>query len=268
MLHPTPVEFSALTAAVLVASIGVKLWMCCFNRILGKRIASTALMAASIDSRNDCVATSAVLVAGLAEHFFGLRIDGWIGLGVAVFILYSGWDLAKGTISALLGENPDPSLRENIVDYIRSSPRVLGYHDLMVHDYGPGRQFASLHVEMDYREDPMECHEMIDDMERECLRSHGVHLVIHYDPVVTDDPALQQLKERCSQWLASRDSRLALHDFRMIQGKRHMNLVFDVALPSDLRSQRQNLRKELEDTLNSEGLMEYHVKITFDSPEQ
>jgi len=267
ILHPAAVDFTGLTAGILVVSITVKLWMARFNRELGKRIASDALLAASADSRNDSIATGAVLLAGSLEHFFNLRIDGWMGLGVAVFILYSGWELAKSTLSTLLGENADPGLRENIVDYIRSQPKVLGYHDLMVHDYGPGRQFASLHVEMDSREDPLECHELIDDMERECLRSHNVHLVIHYDPVVTDDPELDRLKERCRSLLQQRDQRLSLHDFRMVQGRRHMNLIFDVALPSDLRSQSRDIPREMEEALRREDSRIYHVIINYDIAE-
>ena len=265
IFHPTAVDFSAVTAAVLTASIAVKLWMCLFNHKLGKLIDSTALMATSVDSRNDCAATSAVLLAAVIERFLDLRVDGYIGLGVAAFILYSGWNLARDTVSPLLGESADPELRQKIVDYIEAHPKVLGYHDLMVHDYGPGQRFASLHVEMDYREDPLDCHEIIDDMERECLRSHNVHLVIHYDPVVTDDPELTELKGRVSALLTARDARLSLHDFRMVQGRKHMNLVFDVAMPHDLRGQEQEIQQNVEDALNREGQKVYHVKITFDT---
>lgn len=261
---PTPVEFTAVAAVVLAASIAVKFWMNLFNRGLAKRIDSTALMATAADSRNDCIATFAVLIAAIVEKVTHIPVDGWIGLGVALFILYSGLNLAKDTISPLLGENADPELREKIVDYIVSQPKVLGYHDLMVHDYGPGQRFASLHVEMDCREDPTDCHELIDDMERECLRSHNVHLVIHYDPVVIDDPVLTALKAKVQCLLQAKDSRLSLHDFRMVPGKRHMNLVFDVALPRDMKDQAEALRSWVEDTLNAEGDMVYHVIITFD----
>ena len=264
IIHPEPVALTVLTAAILLISIGVKLWMALFNRKLGKHISSSALMATSADSRNDCVATAAVLVAALVEQFLGLRVDGWFGLGVAAFILRSGWNLAKDTVSTLLGESADPQLRDKILDCIAAHPEVLGYHDLMVHDYGPGRQFASLHVEMDYREDPLKCHGLIDDMERECLNNHNVHLVIHYDPVVSDDPELQRLKARCQELLQHQDPRLTLHDFRMIQGQRHMNLVFDVALPSDLRQQQREIRSELECALSREENRVYHVIINYD----
>ena len=261
---PTPVTLSPVMLGVLAASIAVKLWMALFNRALGKRIGSTALEATAADSRNDCIATSAVALAAVLETALDIRVDGWFGLGVAVFILVSGWGLARETVSTLLGENADPDLRERIVDYIQAHPKVLGYHDLMVHDYGPGQRFASLHVEMDHREDPMDCHEIIDDMERECLRSHNVHLVIHYDPVITDDPELSRLKEACSTLLQSCDSRLTLHDFRMVQGRKHMNLVFDVSLPADLHGKEPSIRQYVEDSLNEPGPMVYHVKITYD----
>lgn len=264
ILQPEPVLFSALTAAILLISIGIKLWMALFNRSLGNYISSSALMATSADSRNDCIATAGVLLATLVEHFFGLPVDGWFGLGVAAFILWSGWNLAKDTLSTLLGEGADPTLREKLLKDIAAQPKVLGYHDLMVHDYGPGRQFASLHVEMDYREDPMTCHALIDDMERECLKNHNVHLVIHYDPVVSDDPELHRLKALCGQLLRQQDQRLSLHDFRMIPGRRHMNLVFDVALPSDLWQQQREIRSELESALNREENRVYHVIINYD----
>ena len=265
ILDPKPVTISALTAGTLLGSIGLKFWMSRFNRELGKRIGSSALLATGADSRNDCIATAAVLAAALIEGMLDLRVDGIFGLGIAVFVLLSGWSLAKDTISPLLGENADPELRSKIVDYIERQPKVLGFHDLMVHDYGPGQRFATLHVEMDHREDPLECHDRIDDMERECLRSHNVHLVIHMDPVITDDPELNRLKERVCGLLQQRDPRLRLHDFRMVPGKQHMNLIFDVTLPEDLEDQKRLLRSYIEDTLTREGPMVYHVHITYDN---
>ncbi len=264
IIHPVPVAFSGITAAVLLGSIAVKLWMYLFNQKLAGMIGSTTLMATAADSRNDCVTTSVVLAASLLEQLLDFRVDGIMGLGVAAFILYSGWGLAKDTISPLLGEGADEALRQKIVDYVGQHPKVLGYHDLMVHDYGPGRQYASLHVEMDYHEDPLVCHEVIDDMERECLQSHGIHLVIHYDPVVTDDPELTSLSNRVKELLYIRHPRLSLHDFRMVPGRKHMNLVFDVALPRTMQGQEAAIRQEIEETLNTQGPKTYHVKITFD----
>lgn len=265
ILHPSPVDFSPVAVGVLLASIAVKLWMSLFNSRLGRQIDSTTLRATAADSRNDCITTTAVLAAGLIEHFWKLPADGYIGMGVALFILYSGLQLARDTVSPLLGENADPELRQELVDYIASQPKVLGYHDLMVHDYGPSQRFASLHVEMDYREDPLECHEIIDSMERECLRSHNVHLVIHYDPAIVDDPELAEHKQAVGELLRQKDPRLTLHDFRMTQGRRHMNLVFDVALPSDLQGKEGEILRFVEDGMNRRGDREYHVHITFDA---
>ena len=264
ILHPSAVEFTWVTAVVLIASVGVKSWMFLFNRSLGNRIHSASLHATAADSRNDCIATSAVLLAAVVERLTSLRVDGWMGIAVAVFILYSGWNLARETISPLLGENADEELRRKIVDYIASQPRVLGYHDLMVHDYGPGQRFASLHVEMDKNEDPLACHELIDDMERECLKSHNVHLVIHYDPVVTDDPELTRLREAVKSLLAIKDPRLTIHDFRMVPGEGHTNLIFDVALPLELRGQENELKEALEQALSALDGRRYYCVITFD----
>lgn len=265
ILSPEPVDLSALGIVILLLSIAVKLGLFLFNRSLGKKIESGALLATAADSRNDCIATGAVLIASLAEKLTNIPLDGWFGMAVAVFILISGWKMARETISPLLGEAADDELRREIVDYIVAQPMVLGYHDLMVHDYGPGRRYASVHVEMDRNADPMESHERIDDMERECLRTHGIHLVIHYDPIVVDDPELNRLRDRCEEIIKNYDSRLSLHDFRMVQGRKHMNIVFDIPLPSDMRGKEKEIRSLVEDTLNSEGDKIYHALITFDS---
>ena len=264
IFDPQAVHFTWITAVVLLASMGVKLWLAFFNRRLGKRIQSDTLLAAAADSRNDVIATGAVLLSGIVERFTGLGIDGFMGLAVAVFILYSGIGLAKDTISPLLGEAAGPELREQILDKIRSEPRVLGYHDLMVHDYGPGRRFASVHVEMDRHEDPLLCHELIDNLERECFESHGIHLVIHYDPVVTDDPELDRMKASVCGHLAAIDSRLAVHDFRMVEGAGHTNLIFDIALPADLTGREKEIKTRLDQKLNQDAPTKYYTVITFD----
>ena len=262
---PADLEFSGILVGVLTSSIAVKLWLAHFNTRLGNRIRSTTLLATAADSRNDVIATSVVLLAAVIEHLTDLKIDGWMGLGVSAFILFSGWNLARETISPLLGKNASAELRELIVDYVRSCPKVLGYHDLMVHDYGPGQRFATLHVEMDHQEDPLVCHELIDDMERECLRSHNIHLVIHYDPIITDDPELNRIRGVVNGILTAIDPRLTTHDFRMVQGRRHTNLIFDTALPADLKNQEKAIHQELDRTLQLMEPKEYHTIITFDS---
>lgn len=261
---PSPVAFSAAAAGVLVLSIAVKLWLALFNRHLGNLIHSTALLATSADSRNDVLTTAAVLAAALIEAATGLTIDGFMGLGVALFILWSGVNLAKETISPLLGEGASPELQALIANLVSSHPKVLGYHDLMVHDYGPGQRFASLHVEMDSSEDALVCHEIIDNLERKCLHRHGIHLVIHYDPIVTNDPEQARLKEQVAGLLQDFDPRLQLHDFRMVPGDAHTNLIFDVVLPSDLNGREQAIRNHLENALAMQDGHRYHTVITFD----
>ncbi len=264
ILAPTPVAVSVPLVVVLVLSIAVKLWMSLFNRELGNRIHSTTLLATAADSRNDVISTGAVLLAALVEAATSWSVDGFMGLAVSLFILYSGWELAKETISPLLGEAASPELQNLIVDYISAQPKVLGYHDLMVHDYGPGQRFASLHVEMDRNEDPMLCHELIDDMERECLKSHNIHLVIHYDPVVTDDPELNRLRTVVEQLLEAIDPRLLTHDFRMVPGDGHTNLIFDVALPVDLQGQEHRIKETLDSALAARETKRLQTVITFD----
>ncbi|MBE6946859.1 MAG: cation transporter [Ruminococcaceae bacterium] len=264
ILHPQAVIFSWLAVAVLGASIAAKLGLFFFNRALSKMIHSTTLSATAQDSLNDAIATGAVLAATLVERFADVRIDGWMGIAVALFILYSGIQLGRETISPLLGERASPELQELIVDYVRSQPKVLGYHDLMVHDYGPGQRFASLHVEMDEKESPLECHELIDDMERECLKNHGIHLVIHYDPVVTGDLELCRLRDSAFEILQQMDGRLQLHDFRMVQGQEHTNLIFDVALPQDMGSKKSEIQTRLEEELSRQEGKRIYTVITFD----
>ena len=264
ILDPQPVALSLIAAAVLVGSIGVKLWLTLFNRKLGDLIDSATLLATSTDSRNDCIATLAVLAAAAVEYFFDLRIDGFVGLSVAVFILWSGWSLAKQTISPLLGEAASPELRALILDYVSAQPSVLGIHDLMVHDYGPGQRFASLHVEMDAGDSPLYCHELIDNMERECLRSHGIHLVIHYDPVITDDPELNRLKNSVEEIMREMDPRFHVHDFRMVVANGFTNLIFDVSVPPEKMQDQHSIRKQLEETLWNREQRKFYAVITFD----
>jgi len=264
ILNPTAVEFSFVTCAVLLGSVAVKLWLAAFNGKLGRMIHSATLEATAADSRNDCIATLAVLVAALVESITSWKIDGWMGMAVALFILYSGWNLAKDTISPLLGEAASQELQEQIVGFIGEHPKVLGYHDLMVHDYGPGQRFASLHVEMDKDEDPMVCHEIIDDLEWECFQRHGTRLVIHYDPVVTNDPKLDRMRTLVTAILKVKDERLSIHDFRMVPGSGHTNLIFDVALPVDLQGQEKTIQAALETALNDLGEERFYTVITFD----
>ncbi len=264
ILHPTDVLFSLPVFIVLALSIAVKLWLYLFNRYLGKTVNSQTLLATAADSRNDTVSTFAVLLAGILSAAFGWKIDGIMGFAVAVFILYSGANLAKETINPLLGENASPELREQIVSLVSACPEVLGYHDLMVHDYGPGQRFASMHVEMDQQADPLACHELIDNLERACLRSHNVHLVLHYDPVVTGDAELDRLRSLVQELLQQQDDRISIHDFRMVRGKGHTNLIFDMALPGELMPRQKQVKRQLDEALNAREETTIYTVVTFD----
>lgn len=264
ILNPASVELSVYACIALVGSVAVKLWLCLFNRKLGRDINSSALLATSADSRNDAIATSAVLIAGIIELVFGIRIDGFMGLAVALFILYSGVMMARDTISPLLGENASPELKEHIISVMGIYPEVLGYHDLMVHDYGPGQRFASIHVEMDHKADPLYCHELIDNLERICLERHNINLVIHYDPIVTGDAELERLKDIVIVLLKEQDSRLSIHDFRIVKGEKNTNLIFDIALPAELMAEKKQVKEKLDIELNKLDGMNYCTVVNFD----
>ena len=264
LINPEPIEFSFTAVWVLCASILAKLFMMLFNLKMGRRINSNALLATAADSRNDVMTTSAVLAASIVEHFYDVRIDGVMGIAVSLFILYSGIKLAGETMSPLLGEGANPELQKQITDYINGCPMVLGCHDLMVHDYGPGRRYASIHVEIDKNEDPMACHARIDRMERECLKNYGTHLVIHYDPVVTNDPEVNSTKRLVNTIIKVRDGRLTIHDFRMVDDGESVKMSFDMILPEDLRGQEQSIKETVEKALNSLDSKKYYADITFD----
>ena len=187
-----------------------------------------------------------------------------MGLGVAMFILYSGIMLGRDTISPLLGEKASPQLRQQIIDILHSDQKVLGYHDLMVHDYGPGQRFASVHVEMDYREAPLKCHTRIDNLERKCLEQHHVHLVIHYDPIVVGDLELDAMRTKVNIILHTIDQRLSIHDFRMVKSHEHTKLIFDMAVPSDKMAQKIAIKQTLDGKLNENSPTEIYTVITFD----
>jgi cation diffusion facilitator family transporter len=264
ILHPAPVAFTLPLVVVLVVAVILKLGLSAFNTMLGKKISSTALLATAADSRNDAISTSAVLIAAGLEMAFGWQLDGWMGLAVAAFVLYSGAMLAKDTISPLLGETATPELRQLIVDVVTSDEKVLGYHDLMVHDYGPGQRFASIHVEMDRREDPLECHERIDELERLCLQQHNIHLVIHYDPVITDDPELKRLQNVVSGLLQQIQPDISIHDFRMLTVEDRVRIFFDVAMPPEWMNRKEEISRRLEALLAETEPQISHTFITFD----
>lgn len=233
VLHPTPVAFSWLSIGVLAASILVKLWLSGFNRAVGKKINSETLMATAADSRNDVLTTGAVLLSTILCSLTGYGIiDGIMGVGVAAFILWSGWGLVMDTLSPLLGESPSPELVEHIERTVMSYPGVLGVHDLMVHDYGPGHQFASLHVEFPAETDPLTAHDVIDNIENDFLKKDRLQVTIHYDPIVTADASVGVLRARLKEHARQLDSRLSIHDLRIVPGDSHTNVLFDLVFPA------------------------------------
>ena len=264
IIHPADVECTAATVVVLLVSILIKLWLARFNRTLGKKIGSPALMATAADSRNDVITTAAVLLCAVLSAATGLRLDGYVGLLVALFILWSGVSIAKDTIDPLLGAAPDESLVHAIAAEITGYDGILGIHDLMVHDYGPGRRFASAHAEVDYRMDILDAHELLDDIEHDVRTKLHVDLVLHCDPIVTDDAERSALRDRVLKYLTEQDARLSIHDFRVVRGTGHTNVIFDLVVPFDLAGTTAELQQGLEQALSADG-QQYHAVITADA---
>lgn len=241
IISPEPVEFSVVIVVVLVLSILVKLWMALFNKRIGTRINSNTLMATAADSRNDVIATAAVLASTLISEFVGVNLDGWAGLAVGVFIVYSGIELIRDTVDPLLGKAPDPEFVQHIYDKITSYPGVLDTHDLIVHDYGPGRRFASAHVEMAAEMDPLKSHDIIDNIEEAFQEEENILLVLHYDPIVTSDAAIGDLRRWIAENIRRIDQRLTIHDLRIVPGPTHTNVIFDVLRPQGLALDNEEL---------------------------
>lgn len=260
IIHPEPIVFSAITVTILVASIVMKLWMAMFFGALGKKIKSTTLAATSVDSRNDVISTASVLLGCLVGYFFHINIDGIVGLLVALFILYSGINIVKDTISPLLGQQADAELVEKIHALVLSHEKVLGVHDLLVHDYGPGQCFASLHAELSAEEDAIACHEIIDHIENEVRKELHVDLVIHYDPVVTDDAEGNAMRQMLEEIISQIDPRLSMHDFRITDGRK---LVFDLEVPYEMGQQYEALQQKIDESLQGKG-KDYTTEIRFD----
>ena len=239
IFNPTPSDHSAISLVILVAAILIKLWMAVFNRYIGKTIDSDAIIAAGIDSRNDVICTTLVLVSALVSRFTSWELDGYIGLLVALFVVWSGFSVIRQTVSPLLGQAPDEQLVKDIEETVLSFDGVVGIHDMMVHDYGPGRVIASLHAEVPADRDMIESHDIIDLVERELMRKFNVITCIHMDPIDTNDPETLRLKELAVGELTAIDERLSLHDFRVVFGPSHTNLIFDVVVPFDYPDKSQ-----------------------------
>ena len=262
---PEAVDASLLPMLILVASICVKGYMFLYNRSIGRRINSPGMLATSMDSLTDSIATLVVLIGMLINRFTGVNIDGWAGAAVALFIIYSGFSAAKDTISPLLGSAPDPELVQRIVDIVMAYPEVLNVHDLIVHDYGPGRLMVSLHAEVPGNGDIYELHDAIDTAEYELQKELGCTAVIHMDPVSTDDTKTGKMRDELKEAVDGLGYGITIHDFRIVDGPTHTNVIFDAVLPNDSPLTEDEAKSALETLVNS--LWENcHPKVHIDRP--
>lgn len=251
ILHPEPVDFSPVVAVILCASILVKLYMVLYNRRIGKRIHSAAMAATAADSLSDCLATSAVLLGTLAGHFLDLHIDGWCGAAVALFILWSGFGAARETINPLLGQPPSPEFVEQIRSLVRAQPQIIGIHDLIVHDYGPGRRILSLHAEVPASGDILALHDVVDALEKQLNEKLGCLATIHMDPVVNDGGATTEARERVQAVVRVIDPGISIHDFRMVPGPTHTKLIFDAEVPYQCTLPDQEIRRRIQSAVQA-----------------
>ncbi len=263
ILSPQEAEFSPAVLLVLAVSVLLKLWQSGFYRSVGKKIGSAALSATASDSRNDVISTGAVLLGALVTRFTSLNLDGWLGLLVAIFIVVSGVQLILETADPLLGAAPDQALVRDVYTRIRGYEGIIGIHDLTVHSYGAGRTFASVHCEVPAEEDILVSHDLIDNIERDFLEQEGIHLVIHLDPVVTGDPKAQALREQVLERVKAVYPQAAIHDFRVVWGVTHSNIVFDVAVPFSLTDSDREIEARITAEVRSLD-PSYRVVLTVD----
>lgn len=262
--QPEMIRFQIISVAILVLSVGVKLWMAAFNRKLGKRINSKVMLATATDAMGDVITTTATIASVLFFRFTGINIDGFVGIGVSLVIMWAGIGIAKDTLEPLIGEAVDPEVYVRICEFVESYDGIVGTHDLIVHNYGPVKSMASIHAEVPNDVDVEKSHEIIDRIEREAMKRIGIFLVIHMDPVETRDAQVLTAKEHVLQTLAKIDTSVSIHDFRMVDGKEQSNLIFDMVIPHEYDKEKQ---LELERTLR-EKLKEvddrYHCVITME----
>ncbi len=265
ILHPEEVAFTPITLAILTVSILVKLYMYCYNQALSRKIDSAALKATAADSRSDALATSAVLIAAIVSALSGLHIDGYCGVLVGMLILTGGIEAARDTISPLLGQAPDPEFIKSIYEIVRQYDDILGVHDLIVHDYGPGRRMISLHAEVPAKGNMLHLHDTIDNVEKRLQQELRCSAVIHMDPIMNDDVETLECRQLADSALAQIDDRLSLHDFRIVKGPTHTNLIFDVVMPYDVPYTADTLKQEIKNRLLKIN-PQYYAVIQIDHP--
>ena len=243
--HPELPAFTSTVAVILIISIIVKLYMYMYNSKTGEKLSSAAMKATALDSFTDSIATLAVLACSLISYYFGVAIDGWCGLAVSGFVLYAGISSAKDTIDPLLGSKPSKEYVDAIEKFVTSYDDVIGIHDLVVHDYGPGRSMISLHAEVPADRNILDVHDTIDNIERRINEKLGCSCVIHMDPVVVNDPATERMKRLCMLIAKSVDEEFTIHDFRMVKGPSHTNLIFDVVAPFDCKLSEEEIKNTI-----------------------
>ncbi len=263
VFHPEVSHVGAVTFVVLILSILVKLWMFFFNRHIGKKIDSTVICATAQDSLNDVIATSAVLISAIITYFSDFNLDGYMGVAVSVYIIYAGINLIKDTADPLLGVAPSAELTDKIITKVLSYKGVEGIHDIIIHNYGPKRCFASVHVEVSAKQDILESHDIADNIERDFKIDMGIDLVVHLDPLIKDDETINSAKDMLTQILADIDASITHHDFRMVKGTTHSNLIFDICVPVDFHISDNEL---IDMIINAVHLCErtYECVITID----
>lgn len=259
IISPEPVEAALLPALILLASILVKFYMSLYNKAVGKKINSPSMEATATDSLSDCIATTVVLLSMGISYFFHVNVDGWAGLLVAAFIIFAGYNAMRDTLSPLLGKAPDPELVKEIEETALSHPEIVGIHDLIIHDYGPGRGFVSLHAEVNGKGEIFELHDAVDQAEREIREKFGILATIHMDPIDCDNEQLNQLRDAVADKLTEIDPRIKIHDFRMVPGPTHTNLIFDALVPADLKASDGELSKRIAELVHRSWKKYYAV---------
>ena len=267
ILHPREVVFSPLVLGILIAAILVKCYMASYNFIVGKKIESATLRATGIDSLSDCISTIVVLAAMLISHFTTLKVDGICGVAVAILIFIAGFNAAKDTLNPLLGVAPDKEFVDAIEKKVLSfHENVIGVHDLMVHDYGPGRRIVSLHAEVPAEGDILMLHDIIDNLEMTLQKEFGCLTTIHMDPVVTTDERVNELKRQCVHFVKEIGEQLSLHDFRVVFGETHTNLIFDIIVPFGFQFSDEQVVKMLQKKVSEIPGNNYFAVICVDKP--
>ena len=249
IINAEDISFSLISLVILIASILVKLWLGIFNKSLGERINSSTMKATAMDSISDVVATSAVVLSILIYKFTGFNIDGYIGILVALFICYTGIQTAKDTLSPLLGEAPEKEFVKEIENFVVAYPDIVGVHDLIVHNYGPGRRIISLHAEVPSKIDILKIHDTIDIIERDLHKRFDCEAVIHMDPIVVDDEVLNKTFKRVKEVVKSIDNNFSMHDFRMVTGDTHTNLIFDLEVPFNYKINDKEIKQKISDEI-------------------